>query len=233
MHKSWLWFTATNSSHHYYNFPPADLLLQCSDVSAQDSGCKGFMQLKSIGTNCLESFLNIPVDQNQSFSFTFPGHKVWFVITSKCLYLQCRFCFQPLGKRIMFVFYYSLWKVSLVYHSTQRKKSCAGPVCEYLTGCLDAEDGHPRLRVTLELVDQMDPLWGWDTAVDADITSLEQQRQEDKNMYFFWRKIQLVGHESSASLNQLETLPCAQLMEHLQHISPWMKSWFLDSFLFY
>lgn len=68
------------------------------------------------------------------------------------------------------------------------KKSCAGPVCEYLTGCLDAEDGHPCLRVTLELVDQMDPLWGWDTAVDADITSLEQQRQEDKNKSFFFEK---------------------------------------------
>ena len=130
---------------------------------------------------------------------------MWSVITSKCLYLQSRFCFQPLGKCIMFVFYYSQWNVSLVYHSSHTKKSCAKPVCEYLTGCLDAEDGHSCLRVTLELVDQMDPLWGWDTAVDADITSLEQKRQGDKTCTSFWRKIQLVSHESSASLNQLET----------------------------
>lgn len=53
-------------------------------------------------------------------------------------------------------------------------------VCEYLTSCLDAEDGHPCLWVTLELVDQLDSFRGWDAAVDTDISSLEQQRQGNK-----------------------------------------------------
>lgn len=49
----------------------------------------------------------------------------------------------------------------------------------YLTGCLDAQDGHPGLRVALELMDQLDPLRGRDTAIDTDITSLEQQRRDN------------------------------------------------------
>lgn len=47
-------------------------------------------------------------------------------------------------------------------------------VCVYLTGCLDAEDGHPHLRVTLELVDQLDSLGGRDAAVDPDVTGLQR-----------------------------------------------------------
>lgn len=48
-------------------------------------------------------------------------------------------------------------------------------VCQHLTGCLDAENGHPCLWLTLEFVNQLDSVGGWDAAVDADITGLEQR----------------------------------------------------------
>lgn len=75
----------------------------------------------------------------------------------------------------MFVFYYSV-KVSLLYHSGEIKNDVESQsvcVSEYLTSCLDAENGHPCLWVTLELVDQLDSLRGRDAAIDADISSLE------------------------------------------------------------
>lgn len=45
----------------------------------------------------------------------------------------------------------------------------------YLASSLDAEDGHPRVWVSLELVDQLDTFRGRDTAVNADVPSLEEK----------------------------------------------------------
>lgn len=47
----------------------------------------------------------------------------------------------------------------------------------YLTGGLDAEHGHSRLRVTLELVHQLNPFRGRDTAVNPYVTSLKQKKE--------------------------------------------------------
>ena len=52
---------------------------------------------------------------------------------------------------------------------------------KYLSGSLDAEDGHPGLRVALELVHELDSLWGRDAAVDTDVTGLKEQRQEEED----------------------------------------------------
>lgn len=46
---------------------------------------------------------------------------------------------------------------------------------DYLTGCLDAEDGHTCLWVILKLVDQLDSLWRRDTAINPYITGLKQR----------------------------------------------------------
>lgn len=56
----------------------------------------------------------------------------------------------------------------------------APPLCLlllYLTGGLDAEHGHSRLRVTLELVHQPNPFRGRDTAVNPYVTSLTQKKE--------------------------------------------------------
>lgn len=48
----------------------------------------------------------------------------------------------------------------------------------YLTSCLDAEDGHPCIWVILELVDELNSFGRRDTAVDADVTNLEERQKE-------------------------------------------------------
>ncbi|TNN31300.1 hypothetical protein EYF80_058546 [Liparis tanakae] len=66
-------------------------------------------------------------------------------------------------------------------HMTVSKVPLA--MSKYLTGCLDAEDGNPRLRVALELVDQLDSFGGRDAAVDADVAGLQRHNgySRDRN----------------------------------------------------
>lgn len=52
----------------------------------------------------------------------------------------------------------------------------ASALLRYLTGGLDAEHSHSRLRVTLELVHQLNSFRGWDTAVNPYVTSLKQKK---------------------------------------------------------
>ncbi len=102
-----------------------------------------------------------------------------------------------------------IYKADLVWSCSENLSLLNNPskkcvcVLEYLTGCLDAEDGHSCLWVALELVDQLDPFWGWDTAVDTDITSLEQQRQD--RVFKLWKIIQFVMGDSWATLQQTAT----------------------------
>lgn len=92
-------------------------------------------------------------------------------------------------------------------------------VCQHLTGCLDAENGHPRLWLTLEFVNQLDSVGGRDAAVDADVTGLEQRPDNELEGGKVWKKFD----QTATPVHS-----CAQMMKHLQHRNLGIKCCFSE-----
>lgn len=97
---------------------------------------------------------------------------------------------------------------------------------QYLAGSLDAEDGHPRVRVSLELVDQLDTFRGRDAAVDADVPGLKEEEEEEQKKK---RKHQLSEGNATKQMSWIKTskkkcwVPFAQAMKHLQRRNQQIK----------
>lgn len=57
-----------------------------------------------------------------------------------------------------------------------KRKCLCGCVCVYLSCSLYAQNSHSCLRIILEAVDQLDPLCRGNTAINSDITDLQDEK---------------------------------------------------------